>query len=139
GTISSPNAATMYFDGHLSAFDKKLIFSVCRNSNHPLSREIMKWVGDGEILTIEGYEEVVGKGQSARYGDYHIQIGSASFVGIQQANVEGSTVYIKINGEIKGSFTLEQPWRKGLNEVVIGLTKRDYELHLISGDNERRV
>src|SRR5690606_17362840 len=105
GTISSPNAATMYFDGHLSAFDKKLIFSICRNSNHPLSREIMKWVGDGEILTIEGYEEVVGKGQSARYGDYRIQIGSASFVGMQQTNVEGSTVYIKINGEIKGSFT----------------------------------
>ncbi|NGM63452.1 HAD-IC family P-type ATPase [Sphingobacterium sp. SGG-5] len=139
GTISSPNAATMYFDGQFSALDKKLIFSVCRNSNHPLSREIIKWVGEDETLGIEDYEEVVGKGQSARYGDYDIQIGSASFVGVQQTNIEGSVVYVKINNEIRGSFTLEQSWRKGLNEVVVSLTKKDYELHLISGDNERRA
>jgi len=58
---------------------------------------------------------------------------------VQQTNIEGSVVYVKINNEIRGSFTLEQSWRKGLNEVVVSLTKKKYELHLISGDNERRA
>ncbi len=138
GTISSPNASTMCFDGSLSKLDRKLIFSVCRNSNHPLSREIMKWLGDCEVLPIQNYKEIIGKGQSAQYQDYEIKIGSPSFVGARKINQGGSVVYVKVNNEIKGSFTLEQSWRKGLNEVVNDL-KKDYGLHLISGDNERRI
>src|SRR5690606_8841859 len=61
------------------------------------------------------------------------------FVGTNKSPFEGSVVYIKINEEIKGCFTLEQSWRKGLSEVVGTLSQRHYDLHLISGDNERRA
>src|SRR5690606_37183128 len=39
---------------------------------------------------------------------------------------------------VKGYFTLEQSWRQGLPEGVGTLNKEGYDLHLISGDNERR-
>jgi len=139
GTITSPTASSMFFEGELSHIDKNLIYSVCRNSNHPLSREIIKWLGDCSILPIEEYIEIVGKGQQATYLDYTIQIGSASFVGVVKQVVEGSTVYVKINNQVKGMFTMEQSWRGGLSDVVNTFKGKAYDLHLISGDNERRA
>lgn len=139
GTITSPNASSMYFEGELSAMDKNLIYSVCRNSNHPLSREIMKWLGECSILPIQEYEELIGKGQRASYLDYTLVIGSAVFVGVEKSTIEGSMVYVKINNQLKGLFTLEQSWREGLAEVVNTFKAKKYDLHLISGDNERRA
>jgi Cu+-exporting ATPase len=138
GTITSPTASAMYFEGELTPIEKNILFSICRNSNHPLSREILKWLGDCQLLPISNYQETVGKGQSAEYLDYLVILGSAGFVGVTK-NIDGAAVYVKINGDIKGVFTLEQSWRPGLNEIVQLLKNEDYKLHLISGDNERRA
>ncbi|MCA5005089.1 heavy metal translocating P-type ATPase [Sphingobacterium bovistauri] len=138
GTITSPTASAMCFEGELSSTEKDILYSICRNSNHPLSREILKWLGEGQLLPISNYNEVVGKGQSAEYLDYEVTIGSAIFVGIPKQR-DDTAVYVKINKAIKGVFTLEQSWRSGFNEVVQILKKDDYMLHLISGDNERRA
>lgn len=139
GTISSPNASSMCFEGSLSQQDKSLLASLCRNSNHPLSREILKWIGETPILAIENYEEVVGAGQSGKYQEYVIKVGSASYVDTQKLDLDGSVVYVKINGALKGYFTLEQSWRGGLSEVISSFKGKGYGLHLISGDNERRA
>lgn len=139
GTISSPNASTMYFEGDLSVEERNLLYSLCRNSNHPLSREIIKWLDGGTILPLENYAELAGRGQSAQYQDYDIKIGSASFVGTTKSSAEGSVVYVSINGALKGCFTLEQSWRPGLSAVVSDLQHAGYTMNLISGDNERRA
>lgn len=139
GTISSPTASSMYFEGTLNPMERNLLASLCRNSNHPLSREIIKWLGDVQMLNIEEYEEVVGRGQFGKYQDYSIQIGSASYVNTAKVDLEGSVVYVKINDTLKGYFTLEQSWRNGLSEVINELKAEHYDLHLISGDNERRA
>src|SRR5690606_38562985 len=138
GTITSPNASALWFEGELSALEKDILFSMCRNSNHPLSREIVKWIGTCNILPISDYKEVVGKGQSAKYLDYKVDIGSAGYVGVAKT-AESTAVYVKINDELKGVFTLEQSWRPRLNDVVQALKKEGYNLHLISGDNERKA
>lgn len=139
GTISSPNASTMYFEGELNKHDKNLLYSLCRNSNHPLSREIIKWLGGGQLLALENYVETVGQGQSAQCQNYLIKIGSASFVGAKTSREEGSIVYVAINDVLKGNFTLEQSWRPGLGAVVNELAQDHYGMHLISGDNDRRA
>lgn len=139
GTITSPNASSLFFEGELSVTERNLVFSVCRNSNHPLSREIIKWLGDCSILPIENYEELVGKGQQATYLDYAIKLGSSSFVEVEKKQIEGSLVYVMINNKVKGLFTLEQSWRPGLSEIVNSFKNKSYDLHLISGDNERRA
>ncbi len=139
GTISSPHISTMYFEGELSMQDKNLIYSLCRNSNHPLSREIIKWLGECTVLTIVDYEELIGQGQRGRFQDDEIKLGSATFVKVTKSTFDGSVVYIKVNEEVKGCFTLEQSWRRGLSDVVGKLNQHNYVLHLISGDNERRA
>lgn len=139
GTISSPNVSSMYFEGALSNLDRQLIYSTCRNSNHPLSREIIKYLGEEQLLPLTKYVEHVGQGQYARYLDHEIWIGSASFVGTEKMRDAGSTVYIKVDKDIKGFFLLEQSWREGLNSLVNQLHQDQYDLHLLSGDNARRA
>src|SRR5690606_10330166 len=106
--------------------------------NHPLSREILKWLGNVDMINISGYQEIVGRGQSGKYQDFSIRIGSASYVNTDKVDLDGSAVYVKINETLKGYFTLEQSWRSGLNELINALKAKHYDLHLISGDNERR-
>jgi len=139
GTISSPRASAISFDGSLSRPERDLLYAVCRNSSHPLSREIAKWLGGGTILPLREYAEEVGRGQRACCAEDEIWVGSASFVGVRGADEGGgSAVYVKINGAVKGRFTLDQSWRDGLADVIGRLHGRHYGLHLISGDNERQ-
>jgi len=138
GTISSPKSSTMFFEGELTETEWSLLSSVCRNSNHPLSREIVKWLGPCTVVPLDAFSEITGKGMEAISGRVEIKVGSASFLGVKSVNEEGSVVYVMVDGDLKGYFSLEQAWRKDLSLVVDRLKANDYELHLISGDNARR-
>jgi len=138
GTISSPKSSLMLFEGELDDEERSLVSSVCRNSNHPLSREIVKWIGHTAIQTADVFKEITGKGMEARFDTDEVRIGSASFLGVRNNYQDGSVVYIMVNEVVKGYFTLEQSWRDGLIDVVGTLNKEEYDLHLISGDNDRR-
>ena len=49
---------------------------------------------------------------------------------------EGSTVWLAIDGELRGAFVLANAVRPDTNELLCGLGAR-YELALLSGDNEK--
>ncbi|MBK1439588.1 heavy metal translocating P-type ATPase metal-binding domain-containing protein [Parapedobacter sp. ISTM3] len=139
GTISSPSAARMRFEGQLQAGELAMVVSVCQNSNHPLSRELVKWAGPMELMPIGNYQETGGKGIEAEVHSNRVRIGSAAFTGARDAagaSSTGSRIYIAINNEVKGFFIVEQPWREGLREVMGELAK-PYDLHLVSGDNAK--
>lgn len=137
GTITSPNTSHISFDGTLSDLEKDLLFSVVRNSNHPLSREIVKWLGECNVMSIFNYAEVLGKGLEAFCLGHHIKIGSASFLGIPKEKSHGSQVYILIDEQLKGVFSLKQIWREGFSGVLNSLYRYKYKLHLLSGDNDQ--
>lgn len=137
GTISSPKSSAMFFKGSLTAQERVLISSVCRNSSHPLSREVVKWLGESQVLAVDAFEEIPGKGMKARIGSHELRIGNADLTGAEKLPVEGSVIYVVVDKSLRGYFTLEQAWREGLMEVV-NKFKPSYTQHLISGDNERR-
>lgn len=140
GTISSPNAVGVQFEGILKDRELYAVVSVCRNSGHPLSREVVKWADLGETSTVSGYEELAGEGIAATVDGMYVRVGSAEFVDLPMNGEDwqgtGSRVFISINGMPKGYFFLQQPWREGLSEVVTMLG-RHYSMHMISGDNDK--
>jgi len=138
GTISSPKATSIYFEGTLSITEKKLLNAVCRNSSHPLSREIVKWLDVPSSMSAQDFKEFPGKGMQATVDGKEIKIGSGSFLDIGHVKTDGSVVFIRIDGVLKGYFTMEQSWRDGLSALIEDF-KVDYNLHLISGDNDRRL
>ncbi|SEK75356.1 heavy metal translocating P-type ATPase [Parapedobacter koreensis] len=138
GTISSPSATRMRFEGNLEAEELAMVAAVCQNSNHPLSRELVKWAGSIGRWPVADYREIGGKGIEALVNSNWIRIGSAAFTGASAAGGlrAGSNIHISINGKAKGCFFVEQPWRENLGEIMGELAK-GYELHLISGDNAK--
>lgn len=139
GTISSPTVSQMNFYGALNERERHLVAAVCRNSSHPLSREIVKWLDIHEVPGLTAYSELAGKGLRANVGASEVLVGSAAFTGnhrLQDGELSGSQVFIVIDGEQKGFFSLEQPWREGLSSVISHF-KTDHELHLISGDQDK--
>ena len=140
GTISSPAESSIQFVGTLSNYERSLVASLCRNSNHPLSQKILKNLGQTDVFPVSEYEELIGAGQKGEFTNVTVQIGSADFVGVRHPIERvGSYVFVKINEVIKGHFTIDQFWRDGLNMVLNSLHQSNYQLHLLSGDNDRQV
>ena len=106
GTITSNKKSTAQYDGlALNSSEETLLKNTLRGSNHPLSRTLYDILDDHNIITLNGFEEHLGKGIQASYNTDHIKIGSASFVGAQESSVLNTQVHISTNNTYKGKYT----------------------------------
>ncbi|MGV3685591.1 MAG: heavy metal translocating P-type ATPase [Daejeonella sp.] len=135
GTITSPDTAEISFIGNLSEKEKLMAVSLARNSSHPLSQKIIKYIGTGQYLKVSEFTETPGKGIQGLINENVVRLGSDPG-GSNDAGTAGSaTSHLEINGIYKGFFTIGQFWRPGLKTLFKELSA-DNKLHLISGDNE---
>lgn len=136
GTITSPDALDISFSETLSPEDRMLVASLARNSSHPLSREIIKWLHINTFSPVYKFVEAPGRGIAAYINDKSVILGNQTFV--PSANREfkdHSSVHLEIEGEYKGYFKVNHQWRTGLRKLFNSLSW-NFDLHLLSGDNE---
>ncbi len=134
GTITCPNVVNLTFTGRLSLQEEMLVASAARNSSHPLSREIVKWLGASGLVPVSQYREMAGKGIVAGIDGHEVCLGSRSFIAPEAAvNENSSSVHISIDGNYKGYFHVRQQWRSELKGLIDTL-KDGFRMHLISGD-----
>lgn len=90
-----------------------------------------------EFLNVNNYFEKGGEGVESEIDGSLIKIGSAKFVESSNSNELNyeTTVYVSINNEVFGYFSLTNKYREGFEKVFNDLKSKGYELHLISGDN----
>src|SRR5690606_38665131 len=78
GTITSPKTKHIQFSGVLTNTERTIIASVCRNSSHPLSVQLLRWLDVADYIDeITDYQEIVGEGIQAVVMGKKIKIGSA--------------------------------------------------------------
>jgi Cu+-exporting ATPase len=149
GTLTAPGMATVDFHGSpLTESEERALYSMTRHSAHPLAVRI------GEIIakhhstaTVDAFRETPGKGMEARIANQDIWMGSAAWFAeraVSDGTGEkfscsahgGSSVHVAINGRYRGCFTLQAALRHDADQLVRQLSD-DYELALLSGDNER--
>lgn len=137
GTITTTREADVDFVGReLSEDDLKMIYSVCFLSIHPLSKTIVRYLGDRHCLSAEGFASYDGKGIEAYMEGKHIMIGSAFWLGIDSQRAGKYTqVYVRIEDEIIGFFEIRNRYRNQVLEQFKSLEHR-FDLHLLSGDND---
>jgi len=142
GTITQSGNSTIKFVGEtMDDIEKSLVRSIARHSTHPLSRRIYLEYQDCELFEISNLEEHSGKGISGNVLTSKISLGSYAFVTGQsetekkEEDNKSSKVYFSINDKLRGVFLIHNTYREGLEEVVSELEK-NYELHVLSGDNE---
>ena len=93
-------------------------------------------MNEHDILTLDSYEEYLGKGIAGQYKQSHIKVGSAPFVGrATDTATLNTSVHVSSNNTYKGKFTFYNAYRKGLSQLFNQL-KKHYDLAILSGDNE---
>lgn len=137
-TTNDKNAIT-YSGSALSEMETDLLKSTLRTSNHPLSRSLYDFLQENNILSLDDYEELPGKGLNARSGNQQIKIGSAEYVNhngtAAEKAINETVVHIAANNEYKGKYVFTNHYREDLDRVFETLGK-DYHLGILSGDNE---
>lgn len=136
GTISNPEASGFAFEGKITDLQRQFIADLARNSGHPLSRELVKWIGLPGRYAVDNYREMVGRGISGTVNGHTVKIGNRSFLSLGSSNEpNGTIVHVIIDEAYLGFFRFTQKWRIGLESVVTNLRK-SASLYLLSGDND---
>ncbi len=136
GTLTTTKDAMISYEGiELTQNEASLLKSSLRNSNHPLSRKLYDFLQAENIITLDEFEEHVGKGIEAKTSNQHLKIGSASFVNANEKASEETAVHIANDHNYKGKFVFKSTYRDGIWEMLHQL-KKEYSLLVLSGDNE---
>lgn len=136
GTLSAPNKSEIDFSGTLNQHEREQVASLCKNSTHPLSLEIIKYLEVDAKCFVHDFHERIGFGLEGTIENHSIKIGNAKQVGIPASTNAETRVYVKINDDIAGFFSFEQKWRKNLFSTIKDLEEK-YSVHLISGDRDK--
>ena len=144
GTLTTSNQQEVSYQGKdLSSQEYSLLNSSLRASNHPLSRKLYELLDRNQILTMDEFEEQVGKGISASSDELQMRIGSLDFVQSELSEVTNSgekpmnqtAVHISANNDYLGHFTFRNTYRDGMGKLFDKLQHK-YRLIVLSGDND---
>jgi len=137
GTLTQPNKNKVVYSGNeLSNNEKEAVFSLAKQSTHPLSAAISQYFNDIGYHAPDHFVEVAGRGIFGKVNGLNIKIGSEEYVTNQVATKEQKTsvVYVSVENKVRGYYTVSNQYRDGVNKVLETL-KSKFQLFLISGDN----
>ncbi len=137
GTITIPDQNNIqYNEKTLSEDEMVAIASLARQSTHPLSQALSKHFKDIVSIPVQGFVESPGKGTFASINGNRIRMGSAAYLNIenQHLNDNSAKVFVEINNEYYGCFTIANKYREGFLDAAINL-KKQFKLYVLSGDN----
>ncbi|NPA45237.1 MAG: HAD-IC family P-type ATPase [Chlorobi bacterium] len=137
GTITETDSIKVkYYGKPLTDEEFSMIKSVTRQSTHPMSSAIYEHLKKYPYIKVEDFRELPARGVIGLFNNIKIKVGSIEFINAEDniSKKGASIVYVSINEEVKGYFTVENKYREGLQEIISSL-KSNYDLHLISGDN----
>lgn len=137
GTITTSQKSTAYYEGMpLTPEEESILKNTIRASNHPLSRSLYDLLKEQNIITLDEYEEHVGKGLESSKGAIKMKIGSANFVGkALSENVLDTSMHISANNTYKGRYIFQNQYREGLSTTFKNMSQT-LNLAILSGDNE---
>ena len=144
GTITQSNIADIKFTGkNLTVAEKLLLKKVTAQSTHTFSKLISSSFQDEpmdyEEYEINDFKEYAGKGITATVNDIPVKVGASEFINKNDmilSKNNGSRVYVMIGDSSKGYFEIQNKYRAGFENLVKELKKYNYEMHVLSGDND---
>ncbi|HMU45185.1 MAG TPA: heavy metal translocating P-type ATPase metal-binding domain-containing protein [Chitinophagaceae bacterium] len=136
GTLTTTHQYKISHEGPiLTAEQKEQVAAIAACSSHPLSKGLAKMVDSANLLPIENFKEHTGRGIEGVIDHTLIKIGSAEFIGIKNNNYSGTLVHVSFNNTPMGYFRFNNQYRKPVPDLIQHL-KKDYQLSVLSGDNE---
>jgi Cu+-exporting ATPase len=141
GTLTKPNENKIEFKGDMfSAEEKDAIYSLAKQSTHPLSTAIVNSLNGANYHRPAHFVEVSGRGIFGKVNSIEVKIGSEEYVTNSKGLTaqKSSEVYVSINNRLAGYYTISNQYRSGFDTVLDNLTK-DFRLYVVSGDNDSEM
>lgn len=138
GTLTQPNQNHVEFEGEkLTEEEMIAIFSIVKQSTHPLSAAVAQSFGNTNYSNPEHFVEVAGRGVFGKVNQLEVRIGSEEYVTNKATGntTQSSMVFVAIDDVLKGHYTISNSYRTGFEKVLESL-KYSFKLFLISGDND---
>ena len=120
----------------LSEFELQNIKSITSQSTHPLSFAIAASLENSQGRPVTSFSEHEGDGIEGFVSGCKIRLGRQAWICNNAASImpEKSTVFLEIDDVVRGWFTIENSFRKGVQEVTEKLNG-SFKLSLASGDS----
>jgi Cu+-exporting ATPase len=125
-----------YFGQPMSPELSLRVYSLARQSTHPISLAIYHSGQLREPLEVVHFKTTEGGGIEAWLEEHHLKMGSAEFIGVDEPHhTHGTCTHIREDGRYIGYFLVRQQYREKLEDSLQDL-QSDYEVSIISGDND---
>ena len=128
-------------------FPEEEVNSLCRYSEHPLSKSIHSFLKDKKIAFSDPdkFEVIPGRGIKGEINNSQFLIGSETFLKEEKVPLPGSSkdlesntskVFVSKNKKIIGIFLLKDQLKEGVKETIHHIQALGLKVSLLSGDNE---
>lgn len=137
GTLTSPDDADVTYHGQpLSNSEALAVISLLHQSSHPMSRRLARYFGPARTQPVSNFIEHPGRGIQGTIGGYFVRLGSRAWLMPEDESVipTASTVFLEIDGRLKGSYALRSAYRDGVSETVRRLS--GIPMAVLSGDHD---
>lgn len=129
----------------------RLAASLERASEHPLAQSVIDFAKDAqiELVHVDNFEVVVGKGVQAEIEKHDVLIGSEHFldergISIKHMKEKANTmrndakgvIFMAVDGEFSALIAIEDPVKETSVEAVKNLENEGMTVVMLSGDNE---
>lgn len=135
GTVTHGHTPQVVLHGQLTETELSIVKTLTGYSTHPLSTLIHKSLKIIYPGSVTDFKEIPGNGLYGVYNNNEIKIGSASYVKYyDQSDNAASRVYISINDNVQGYFSIKTSVRKKIKKMVSQLGHKCNAI--LSGDND---
>lgn len=136
GTLTNTGKAYETKGHSLNDEETNVVYSIAMVSNHPVSRQLVKYLGASTPVEVYDWKEEKGKGIEACYHGKLIRIGSALWTGAKVVEGEKpAEVYVQYDGKLSAFY-----WQPELRFGAVNMLQElqhQYHLSLLSGDHDR--
>jgi Cu+-exporting ATPase len=139
GTLTQNNSSQIEYEGdELNADDKKLLYSLTRQSSHPLSKLLTRQFKTDASYKSTHFTETPGEGIEAVLNGITVKAGTAHFAGVENyTNDNRTSVFINISDKKKGRFVFLNSYRAGVEQMAEGLKRQSLKTAVLTGDKEQ--
>ncbi|MCW8838538.1 MAG: cation-translocating P-type ATPase, partial [Thiovulaceae bacterium] len=120
-------------------FDRRILFSLVKNSNHPIAKGVMKYLSKEEEIIFDEYKQVPAAGIVAKYNDKIILGGNAKLINNNNIKIEfesqNSLFYFAIDSNIVAIYELKDKVKDDAIELVSQLENKGIKSIMLTGDN----
>jgi len=120
---------------------KQILYSLEKRSAHPLASAIALLFEDKQMLSLENFEDIPGKGIKASYQKSSYLVGNKSLMDenkilLPTGSDDAISVYFARNKEVIAIFSIEDTLRADASQAVTNLKKEGIEVFMLTGDKE---